>query len=418
MYLEKRMKYFKNTELAKLYNVSEKSVRNWIQAAQEGKLDLQLHSVNGKPYIADIPKNTHEIEKLAEKGKKYRNTRAYKIATPTAAFYDLFSRKQILDIITNLNVHREIPRKYNYFDGGAVNWDNFATRMLNESGALNMLKGSIELIGANLAAIDLLLEGHERVNIIDIGPGNALPVKELLEHMLKKGLLHRYIAIDISEEMLRIAEHNIKEWFGDKVKFEGHVRDITHERFDDLLVDDMLDRNAEKTINLALLLGATPMNFREPADTLKVICSSLGHDDLLLYTDKPDSEAERRYFDFNPQPGTATLSPNHRFIFDLLNIDDTLYDVEMGFNDQKQVRYIRVRLKKALTIKFKFKNGERKVELNKGETILLWRVWHLAALEIISAFEQAGFALLQSSMTKDRQYLMTISGVDTKESGT
>ena len=66
------MKYFKNTELAKLYHVSEKSVRNWIDAVEIGKLDLDLFDQKGKFYIANTTKNTRTIEALVEKGKKYK----------------------------------------------------------------------------------------------------------------------------------------------------------------------------------------------------------------------------------------------------------------------------------------------------------------------------------------------------------
>jgi uncharacterized SAM-dependent methyltransferase len=97
-----------------------------------------------------------------------------------------------------------------------------------------------------------------------------------------------------------------------------------------------------------------------------------------------------------------------------MNLDESLYDVETGFDERKRMRYIRIRLKMALTIKFESENAERSVHLEKGSTILLLRVWHMKALEIISNFEKSGFKLLQSSMTKDREYILTISGVDTK----
>lgn len=409
------MLHFKNVELADKYNISEATVRNWLKDAAAGKLELELYKADNRVYVANTASNLIKIEKLVRAGKKYRNTRTRKVATPKKEFYNLFSRKQVLDIINNLGVHREIPRQYNYFDGGADNWDTFVQRMW-EDDAPNLLKSTVELVHANLGALDMLCDGYSRINIIDIGPGNARPVKELLQHFKNKGILHRYIALDISESMLRITERNIKTWFKDEIKVESYVRDITYERFDDLLVDDMLDGQADQTLNIALFFGATPMNFRTPSESLKVINSSLGQDDLLLYTDKPDSEADRRYFDFNPVPGVVTLSPNHRFIFDLLNIDSSLYEVEMGFNEQKRVRYIQVRLKKSLTIQFKFENGERHVDIDKGESILLWRAWHLTGLEIVSKFEAAGFALLQSSLTRDRQYLLTISGVNSKAS--
>lgn len=407
------MLYFKHNELVQKYRVSLKTVHNWIGAAKRGKLDLQLHEHNGKTYIANSVSNIALLEMQAERGKKYRNTLHHKIVTPDPEFYNLYTRRQILDIISNLNIHREIPRQYNYMDGGAKNWDNWLKRLEAENAA-NILKGTLELMHANIGALDLLLQGHRRVNVIDIGVGNARPAKELLAHLLECGLLHRYIAIDISAEMLKIAEGNIKEWFGGKVKFEGYIRDITFERFDDIIVGDMLTKDADRPLNLALLLGATPMNFPSPYDLLRVIYRSMGPEDILIYTDKPDSPAERHYFDFSPSPNSSDLSPSHRFILDLMSIDRSLYDVEMGFNDQVRMRYIRIRLKTALTIKFTFEDGERQVHLEKGETILLLRVWHLTALEIISEFEKVGLTLLQSSLTKDRQFLLTISGIEAK----
>ncbi len=408
------MQYFKHTELVDQYHVSLKTVHNWIDGAKQGKIPLRLHVTNNRTYITNSSENIPILEQLSENGKKYRNALHHKVAHPTADFYKLYSRKQILDIISNLNIHREIPRQYNYFDQGAVNWEKHSEQMW-QAKTPNILKSTVELINANLATIDTLLAGHSQVNVIDIGPGNAMPVRLLLDHLLEKGLLHRYIAIDISEEMLRIAERNIKEWFGDRIKFEGYVRDITYERFDGLLVDDMLDTNAEKTINLALLLGATPVNFQSPRDLLKVIYSSMGQDDLLIYTSGVDTPMNRRYFDVNTDAGASALSAKYSYIFDLLNIDESTYTVEMGFNSEKRVRYIRVRLKVGLTINFKFKNGERNVTLDKGDAILLWRAWHRTALEVIGDFEQTGFTLMQASLTKDRQYFLSISGVETTE---
>lgn len=401
--------YYKHSELVAMYHVSLKTVYNWIDSAKEGKTPLMLEEHNGKSYVSKNASNLSELIKLASRGQKYRNSTYHKIATPDPAFYKLYSRQQILDIITNLKVHREIPRQYNYFDEGAKNWDEFANHMFEDESS-NILRGTISLLHANQGTIDRLIRGYSKVNIIDIGPGNGLPVKELLAHLLDLGVLHRYIAIDISEEMLHIAERNIKAWFGDKVRFEGYTRDIASQRFDDLLVDDMLGKDAEQTINMALYLGGTLKNFRTPFDSLKVIYGSLGKDDLLIFTGRPDTAAARQWFGSGPGADPS----NHRFIFDLLNINQSYYDIEMDYDSEKESRFVRVRLNVALTIHFKMRSGERKVTLEKGETILLLRIRHMSALRIISDFEKTGFSLLQASTTKDRQFLLTISGVDTK----
>jgi len=162
-----------------------------------------------------------------------------------------------------------------------------------------------------------------------------------------------------------------------------------------------------------LLLGCTPSNFRNYGEIFKVTCNSMGRNDLLLYVDKPDTEASRRYLNFSAAPGEAKLSPNHKYILDLLNIDPSLYDAEAGFDQQKSMRYVRVRFKVALNISFQFQNINRVVSFEKGDTILLLRVWHDSALNIISTLEKAGLTLMQSSITQDRQFLLTIFGIDT-----
>lgn len=407
------MVYFKHSELAESYHVSLKTVHNWIDAVKHGKVDLRLHQENGKTYIANTPDNSAVLKTLANKGKKYRNTLHHKTITPKPVFYELFSRRQILDIIYNLNIHREIPYQYSYFDGGATYWDNWVQRLADEN-APSTYNATVKLLDNNKDRIDFLLQGHAKVNIIDIGAGNAMPVKEFLAHLVERGILHRYIAIDISPEMLHIAESNIKKWFGDKVKFEGHVRDVSYERFDDLLVDDMLSADSEEVVNVVMLLGATPVNLRSPADMLRAIYGSIGQEDILIHTLKPDTDASRSYFDFSVKAGENDLASSHNMVVDLLNIDDSMCDVEMGYNKQKRMRYIRAKLKAAITIDFVFDKGSRSVQLEKGDTILLWRAWHFTPLEIISNFEDIGFTLLHSSLTQDRQYLMTISGVDVR----
>ena len=404
------MIYFKHSELTNDYHVSLKTVHNWIDAAKQGKLNLQLREQNGRTYVANTPSNIIELEKLANRGKKYRNTLHHKVVTPKAEFYKLYNKRQILDIISNLNIHNEIPRQYNYFDGGANNWDDWLKRLKNDSTS-NLLKSTIKLIQDNLNLLDQLLGEGTKVNVIDVGVGNAAPVQGLLQHLVEEGRLHRYIALDISESMLKIAGNNIDKWFGDKVKFEGHIRDISYERFDDLLMEDMLGGEPENIVNLVLLLGATPANFRNPMDVLRTVYGSMSAHDLLIYTDKSDSENSRRYFDFGPQTGIVKLSPSHSFILGLLNIDESLYSAEMGFNDQTRMRYIRIRFNTAVTVKFQFAGGERNVSFEKGDTILLLRVWHQTVLGRISEFQEIGFTLLHADVTRDREYLLTISGL-------
>jgi uncharacterized SAM-dependent methyltransferase len=397
-----------------MYRVSEKSVRNWIRATQQGKTDLLLYEEKGRAFIANTPQNTALVGKLVEKGKKYKNSRVAKVIYPKQKLYDTFSTKQILDIISGIAIHQEIPLQYNYIDSGADFWDKYANRLAAED-VSNVLTGSMDLIATNLEDLDRLLASHKKVNVIDLGPGNGLPVKTLLAHLIEKKRLNRYIGIDISQDILNITENHVKEWFGDGINFEGHVRDFSTERFDDLFVEDYANDEKDMPINLVLLLSGTICNFRSPTQALQVINNSLGPQDLFLYTTKLDTPSTRMYFDLGvdtkPNPNDFLF----HFIVDMLNLDESLYEMDQYFDAHKKARSISLRPKVDLSIKVKFEKGERTIELDKGEPILLWRYWHFTALDVINQFDAVGFSLMQATKALSQEYLLLISRIKTGE---
>jgi len=403
------MLYFKNPELAKLHHVTLRTVLNWIEAAKQGKLDLALHTENGKSYVANTARNVATIKQLVEERRKYRNSRAVKVVTPRPEFYKLYTEAQIYDIVTNLEIHHEIPRQYNYFDGGAYRWKEYTQRLAGENGP-NLLRSTIDLLNRNSFYVDSLIGDAKRVNIVDIGVGTADPCRGLLTRLLEKGILGRYIAIDISSDMLQIAEQNIKEWFGGKIAFEGYDFDINYDRFANILAEEYLKN--DDSVNLVLLLGGTHCNFRNPDGAFRIIHDSMNVNDYFIHTQKLDSEDTRRYFDFHAeQPSQTVPPPMHRAVADFLNIDESLYELEMGYDEQRKERYEKIRFKVALKIKFEFSVGERTLEFNKGDSVLLWRYIQQSAKDVIRQFERNDFYMLHSSQTQDQEYILTVSRV-------
>jgi len=405
------MTYFTHVELAERYRISESTVRNWVKMAKDGKLSLTLHKEGSRSYVANAPSNIPVIENLVKSNKKYRNRLSSKTITPKPSFYKTFTEKQIYEIVRSLEAHHEIPRQYNYFDGGASEWDVY-TRRLSREHTPNLLNRTVKLLADNQSYLDQLLFKYKYVNVLDIGPGNALPVKDFLNHLLQQKKLGRYIAIDISSEMLQIAKQNIKEWFHGKVAFEEHKLDITYERFGDILVKDYSTKDAKDTCNLVLFLGGTADNLRNPDAAFWTIHESMNADDILIYTDKLETEEMRpQWFEYNVKPGKLSLAPMHRLVFDMLSIDDSLYDVEMGFNKKLGQHYTLARLKVALNLKFKFKYGERIIALEKGDTILLWRSWQITAQNFMEQFEHSEFYVAHTSQTDDHRYVMAVAQI-------
>lgn len=405
------MTYFKNVDLASKYNISEATVRNWVKTTKEGKLNLVLHEENGRTYVANEPSNLKIIEKLVSDNKKYRNTKASKTVTPKPEFYKLFDQNQIYDIVRNLEIHHEIPRQYNYFNGGADEWNQYVQQAA-KSGESNSFKQTLELISSSQSYLNSLICNYDKINVIDIGVGNVMPVKNFLEELIRNKKMGRYIAIDTSPRMLEIAEHNAKDWFGDSLEFEGYQIDVTKNHFADILADDYLSKNAKKTANIMFFLGGTPANLRKPVDTFRIINESMNPNDLFITVKRlttPDMLPV--WFTHKLEPGKPKIHKRHRLVFDLLNIDESLYEVEVGFDQRLRQQYAKTKLKVSLTLKFNFGSGERSVEFNKGDNILLWRSWQMNAEETCSQLHKCGFYNLYSSQTNDHEYILTISEV-------
>lgn len=405
------MQYFKNSELAKLHHVSKATVGNWIEAAKQGKLNLSLYEHGNRAYIAKTTENESLVGRLVKERKKYRNSKSARTVTPRPDFYTHYNQAQIYDIVRNLEIHHELPLQYNYYDGGAANWDNYATRLFTEE-APNLLKQTINLFLKNQSYIDDIIGKFKSVNVVDVGVGNALPAKDLLAHLLEKGKLGRYIAIDDSAEMLDIAKRNIQQWFKGRVNFEAYELDVNYERFANILASEYLNGEPSESVNLILFLGGTPDNFRYPDGAFRTIHDSMNLNDLLFYTNKLETEEMRpQWLDLAQQPGKSALAGIHGFTFELLNIDESFYELEVGYNEKLRQRHAVARLKMALTLKFEFEEGERLLEFNKGDAILLWRSWQMNDKDVNEQFERNDFDILHSSKTRDKEYILTIAQV-------
>lgn len=402
------MLYFKNVELAKLYAISEGTVRRWIAATKSGELDLQLYEHNSMVHVANTTKNKTIMDALVAKGKKHANGRWRKTITPSEEFYKLYDKRQVVDIISHIDIHREVPVQYDYFSEGADFWNSYMERMRAEAKG-NTLTATVELLESNFSNLDRLLEGYEKVNVIDIGVANGYPVKGLLTHFLYDNpILNRYIGIDISKQMLDATEQNVRDWFEGSVNFEGHVRDISYQRFDDLLIEE----DPATTLNLVLLFGGTINNFRSPDEVLRVIYHSMGKNSLFITSRKLDSSAARRYFDFYAESSLPRLPLYLELMLKRLNLDESFYEVRRGYNEKMRARYIGIELKVDLTFDFIVSGAHRYVSLNRGDMLLLWRAWHQTSQEAITQLDNNGFLLCEASASQDQKFLLTIHQIN------
>jgi hypothetical protein len=208
---------------------------------------------------------------------------------------------------------------------------------------------------------------------------------------------------------LEILEKNIHEWFDDRVNYEGFEADINYDRFISKLSSDYLSDSSNKTVNLVLILGGTLCNERDLDGPLKIIHDSMGVNDILMHTQKLDTEETRKFFDFKVGPVNSEPPPMHKIVLDLLNFDKSLYQLEIGFDEVRSERYEKIRLNTAVSIAFSFDGGKKVVNFNKGDAILIWRYKHQTMYDVVEQFTKNNLYVLHMSQTFDEEYILSVS---------
>jgi len=410
------MRRFKNVEVAKIYKVSEKTIRNWIDATKRKNLSLQLIEEKNKYYIADTESNHLILKDLSHKGKKFQNRKAFVEIKPKQEFYDVYKERQIIDIISNLEINREIPHKYAYFNGGAHYFDMYINRVLKDTNPITV-KRTIEALDFNEDYIFSLFKNYEKVNVVDIGPGNGAPVKRFLEKLIESGKLRKYIGVDISPEMLKIAQKNFEEWFGPLFPFEGHVRDINIDSIQELLFKNthISDTEELSCINVIFFLGSTIENQRKYDESLHTVKSSMGKSDILFLGQLLDTERTKVHLNFSPRDKLSKNSDIELLItvIQLLNIDSDYYEVARYYDQKEKARIISVELKLDIDIKIETRNFKQTVSLKSGDNIVIYRHNQHNSIEVINSLNDIGFDLMQATLSNDGEQILITSRIKT-----
>ena len=404
------MKYYKNSELTLRYNISDKTVRNWIDASKQGKLGLKLYSQAGKTYIADSIENNFLLTQLANTGKKYRNNRNHKILRPSKRFYELFTKAQAVEIINTLEKYHKFSWHYSYFGDGAEYWDKYLHELYG-AGSGNLITNTIETLELNFSYLDAIIRPYKHVNIVNVCLGNNIAIRSTLEYIHKSGKLKRFIGIDISPSVLEVSERNIQEWFKGTISMEKHRMDIRYDRFHGILAENTYGDDASDTINLVFFIAGPIANFQDPGALLKTLRESMNKDDVLLITDKRDTEAAHGFFDFNIKSDAALLSFRHRMLPELLGIEESFYDAEQVFDEHAHDRYVQIRLKVAISIEFVLEKYKKTIELQRGDVLRVWTAHDVPDRESVLLLNKAGFSVLQAGQSTDQELLLTVSRV-------
>lgn len=331
---------------------------------------------------------------------------------PKSQFYQSFCTTDINNIVKALSEHKEIPFKYFYKKEMATVWDQSVKK--NYSATNSTTHSDIFLLENNFNVIENMKADFDLINLIDIGPGNSYPVKQLINQLNEKGWLNRYIAIDISEDILTLSKQNINNWFPD-VDFKGYLLDFETNNFKEIALENKQQKERLKIVNLLVYLGETIGNHVNRLTVFNNFRNSLNKEDILMLTfslSLPNYNPEfncRNHISYNA----------YNYFIDLLNINPEDCEIIGGFDHHNNNYFTKIIFHQDYLLEFIVEGKKETVFIKKGETIQLYRYSKYSLnqnLEIEGFFQEIEEAQLQvNSCNLDVLNLRALAVCETKK---
>lgn len=342
----------------------------------------------------------------ANEGKSvYQHEIEYTEVEPCDEFYETFSDEEILDIIQNLESSRAVNMKYIYYGIGAKQWNEYVNDVHSVSAEEELMEHAFDLIVKHINKLNF-----DKVNFIDIGFGNAAPIKKFIKKLSKKGILNKYIGLDISKEMFKYAEKNLREVISKK-DIVMHQCDIERDNIYSAVYKGKLN-SKQKVCNIVSELGGTIGSHENVFTILENIHHSMDKNDLFFISDKILKKQ-------NILESSHLFTPEAKFmvtwILQYMGIDTDLADLSYHYDEEKKIRYMLISLLEDYAIDFKVLGKNRKVFLPKGRQIRIWNHTPFEYSQIFEWCKKAGFSLASINTIPDRTWALIGFSLDIED---
>jgi uncharacterized SAM-dependent methyltransferase len=187
----------------------------------------------------------------------------------------MLSQKQEYELITSIKGRGEIPLKFAYIGEGAKYWDEIERHRAEVSGGIANVES--ELLRRRVAHFLASFEGRDFLNIVDIGAGNGRSAVPVLDYIKEKGIKARYVPVDISPELLEMAESFVTDNYPG-IEVKPIKLDFERGNFSDI----MFELKSGNSANLLLFLGTTLGNHSDSQRVLSNFRDSMSSNDYLI----------------------------------------------------------------------------------------------------------------------------------------
>ena len=304
----------------------------------------------------------------------------------------MFTQRQVAELITSIQGRGEIPLKFNYLGDGAKNWAAIAKKRMG--GGINATEKN--LLTKRVKDFLESFENSTKLNIIDLGCGDGTPIIPILDELKNQKITFRYIPLDISQEMLDLAEKTIKTKYSCEVKkalfdFElGNFSDLTY------------GLKADGYSNLLCFLGSTVGNFSDKNRILTNMRDSMGSDDFLIVGVEMTNFSKINKL--MPHYTDALVQNLMYFVAEKIGVNKRQTTYEATWNDKESQVECWMKVNKDQEIKL----GGDKFKLEKDEKILLARSVKFNEWTFTKLLSDVGFRTELLTTTKDRGYVLSM----------
>ena len=401
------MKYYKYSQIVKEFNVSDRTVRNWVTASLNGKADLSLHERNGKYYISETAANNAVMEKLATYGKRYRNSRSQKASVPEAEFYSALAEESIVEIINKLEKDGELPWLYALHGDGLDLWNSFLSEQ-HIAGKGNAVGDTIDVLKLVDGYLSSLLSGYDRINLIVLGNGNGITEYDLVSRVRQSGKLENVYFANPNAHLQALIAENFKRWFGGDVVPIPIMGDIQR---DALTVASLNSAHKSQTISVYLMLSDALTQNNDPTHILRMVRIGMRANDLLITTARRNDARATKTMDAADHTELSMRRQLATKLFGWLGVPAEAYEIETAaFKGGHRTQQIRFRCN--VTLSINIGAVTKSLHYEKGDSIIFDQTQNLSETTVNELFENAGFAQQLMAQSASRRVLMTVSYPD------
>jgi uncharacterized SAM-dependent methyltransferase len=330
-----------------------------------------------------------------------------RIAKPSSEFYSIFSEAEVLGMIHALEFTREIPLKYSYKGRGAKIWDDFYLKYIIPTW-YRKSNVEIDMLNNNFEYLNGRHQGSKKVNVIDVGAGNSYPVKKFIGRLNKLGVINKYIALDISEELLKLSRKNFTNWFP-SIEFTTDTIDIENSCIAKSLLQNQANDEIDDKATIILHLGVTMGNHQNSNQVLKNFRDSMGKQDYLVFTSETGSNSQ---WDGRVRGGCDYHAEQvYRWVKSKMGINSEDCELIRKYDLAKDSIVANIKFLQNYTMNFQLEGIDKNIEISQGEEITIWRHHKYEIPELLQKIEAAGLQLVHYSTNKYLSHIMVICKV-------